>query len=141
MDAPIEIRPYADGDREALTALWATVFPDDPPWNKPDSMLAAKLAFQPQGLLVGIAGGALAAAVMAGYDGHRGWINALAVAPEHRGKGYGEAMVEAALDELEAMGAVKVNLQIRGDNPRLRSWYESLGFAAEDCVSMGIRRK
>ena len=141
MDAPIEIRPYADGDREALTALWATVFPDDPPWNEPDSMLAAKLAFQPQGLLVGIADGTLAAAVMAGYDGRRGWINALAVAPEHRGKGYGGAMVGAALDELEAMGAVKVNLQIRGDNPRLRSWYESLGFTTEDCVSMSVRRR
>ena len=141
MAAAIEIRPYKDKDRDALTRLWGEVFPDDPPWNEPEGMLAAKLAFQPRGLLVGLVDGAVAAAVMAGYDGHRGWINALAVSPQYRGREYGKAMVAAALDELEAMGAVKINLQIRGGNTRLQRWYESLGFAAEDRISMGIRRE
>ncbi len=138
MTDSIHIRIYDDRDEDAVCALWRRVFPDDPPWNEPKAMLAQKTSFQAEGLLVGEENGHIVAAVMAGYDGHRGWINAMAVDPAHRAKGYGKDLIDAAVAKLEDMGAVKVNLQVRGDNMALRRYYESLGFEVEDRISMSM---
>jgi ribosomal protein S18 acetylase RimI-like enzyme len=134
----LKIRPYEQSDRDPVIALWAEAFADDPPWNDPAMMLSEKLAFQPKGLLVGIAADQVIAVVMAGYDGHRGWINALAVSANHRGRGYGKAMLYAAINDLDSHGAVKVNLQIRGDNTALEGFYRSCGFISENRISMGM---
>ncbi len=76
---------------------------------------------------------------MAGYDGHRGWVNYLASAPEARGRGIGRALmahVEAALLEL---GCPKVNLQTRASNPEVVGFYEHLGYRVDDTVDLGKR--
>ncbi|NBQ83492.1 MAG: GNAT family acetyltransferase [Alphaproteobacteria bacterium] len=135
---PLTIRGYRNDDHDGLAALYGLAFPDDPPWNKPGDMIASKIAFDRDGLRVGLIGGQVVASVMAGYDGHRGWINALAVHPDHRGQGYGAAIMSHAVAFLTERGAVKINLQIRGDNHRLQRYYESLGFETEDRLSMGL---
>jgi ribosomal protein S18 acetylase RimI-like enzyme len=105
-------------------------------------MIEQKLSHSPASLLVGIAeDGVLVASVMAGYDGRRGWINALSVLKSHRGRGYGKIMIEAALDLISAEGGVKVNLQITNGNTKLEAYYQSLGFITEDRVSMSIMTK
>ncbi len=130
------VRRYRDSDREALVSLWRTVFPDDPPHNEPAAVLAAKLAVDD---LVFVSGdeARLDGACMAGYDGHRGWLYAVAVRTEARRQGLGQALVEAALGALRERGCIKVNLQIRADNAAVESFYRSLGFAVEDRISMG----
>jgi len=134
----LTIRGYDHKDHDGLAMLYRLAFPDDPPWNKPEDMIASKIAFDHEGLLVGLIGGQVVASIMAGYDGHRGWINALAVHPDHRGQGYGAMMMRQAVALLTKRGAVKINLQIRGDNHRLQRYYESLGFEAEDRLSMSL---
>jgi ribosomal protein S18 acetylase RimI-like enzyme len=135
----LTIRAYQPQDRDGLIALYRIAFPDDPPWNNPQDMIASKLAIQPEGLLVATdKAGQLIATIAAGYDGHRGWINMLAVEPAHRNKGIGRQMMNHALVLLEDMGAAKVNLQIRGDNLKLRDYYASMGFEEEHRISMGI---
>ena len=137
--SPITIRAYQHDDKDQLTTLLVETFPDDPPWNEPQAMIDQKLDHSPENLLLGVDGdGHIIAAVMAGYDGHRGWINTLCVALSHRGHGLGEMMINVAINHLNAQGAVKVNLQIRGDNTSLQRYYESLGFESEDRISMGI---
>ena len=81
------IRAFQGADRPALERLWVRVFPDDPSWNAPDVMIESKLKVQPELLLVGEMAGTIVAAVMAGFDGVRGWIYHLAVAPECRRRG------------------------------------------------------
>jgi ribosomal protein S18 acetylase RimI-like enzyme len=83
--------------------------------------------------------GRVVATVMAGYDGHRGWINYLAVDPDHRGEGHGRTMMEAAETRLLALGCPKVNLQVRTDNPDAVAFYELLGYSVDPVVSMGRR--
>ena len=139
MTALLEIKKYTAEHRTALAALFLAAFPDDPPWNAPTLMIADKLAHQPDGLLLGIdTSKHLVAAVIAGYDGHRGWINSLAVLPSARRRGYGKQMVDHAVSWLNDLGAVKVNLQIRGGNDGLRQYYEDLGFIEEPRISMGL---
>jgi ribosomal protein S18 acetylase RimI-like enzyme len=138
----LTVRPYQAGDNEALVNLLNEAFPDNPPWNAPETMIEQKLSHSPESLLVGISeDGMLAASVMAGYDGRRGWINALAVLRSHRGQSYGQIMVEAALDLIAAQGGRKVNLQITGENTKLEAYYHSLGFITENRISMSIMTK
>jgi ribosomal protein S18 acetylase RimI-like enzyme len=74
---------------------------------------------------------------MAGYDGHRGWIYSMAVAPDRRGQGLGSRLLDHALEALKKRGCVKVNLQILESNEAVRRFYEANGFTAEPRLSMG----
>ncbi|MDJ0779180.1 MAG: GNAT family acetyltransferase [Gammaproteobacteria bacterium] len=130
------VRRYRDSDRDQLVELWRTVFPDDPPHNEPAAMLDAKLEVDDL-LFVAEGENQLDGACMAGYDGHRGWLYAVAVRSEGRRRGLGRALVEAALAALRERGCIKVNLQIRSDNAAVESFYRALGFATEERISMG----
>ena len=76
---------------------------------------------------------------MAGYDGHRGWLNYVAVAPEAQEQGFGREIVEAAIAALRARGCPKINLQVRASNAAVMAFYQQLGFIIDDVVSMGKR--
>jgi ribosomal protein S18 acetylase RimI-like enzyme len=131
------VRAFCDRDREALQSLWAAVFPDDPMWNAPAVMIENKLRVQPELLLVGEIDGSVVGAVIAGFDGVRGWIYHLAVAPEHRRRGYATRLVRAAEEGLMALGCPKVNPQVRSRSSDVVAFYRRLGYQIEDRVSMG----
>ena len=109
------------------------------PWNDPVKDIHRKLRVQRDLFLVGTLNGRLVATVMAGYEGHRGWINYLAVARECRGRGFGRRLVDEAEARLRAMGCPKINLQIRRSNTEAVGFYRSLGFTEDDSLSMGKR--
>jgi ribosomal protein S18 acetylase RimI-like enzyme len=135
----LSIRPFVSPDQPALEQLWQRVFADDPPWNAPGLLIANKLHVQPELLLVALLDETLVGAVMAGYDGVRGWIYHLAVAPEWRRRGVATALVRAAEGALRKLGCPKVNLQVRAANTDVVAFYQTLGFAVEERVSMGRR--
>jgi ribosomal protein S18 acetylase RimI-like enzyme len=135
----IEIRPYIQADEVAVVALWRQVFPDDPPHNDPALNIRLKMTTQPELFFVAAREGEVVGTVMAGYDGHRGWIYRVAVDPRHRREGVGAAMVRLAEEELRKRGAPKVNLQILKDNSAVVGFYERLGYAVEERISMGKR--
>ena len=135
----LSVRPFQHGEREALQRLWARVFPDDPPWNAPEVMIENKLKVQPELLLVGEVEGTLVGAVIAGFDGVRGWIYHLAIAPEYRRRGFATQLVRAAEDGLRRLGCPKVNLQVRAVNHEVVAFYRRMGYEIEERVSMGRR--
>ena len=135
----LSVRPFQHGEREALQRLWARVSPDDPPWNAPEVMIENKLKVQPELLLVGEVEGTLVGAVIAGFDGVRGWIYHLAIAPEYRRRGFATQLVRAAEDGLRRLGCPKVNLQVRAVNHEVVAFYRSIGYEIEERVSMGRR--
>jgi ribosomal protein S18 acetylase RimI-like enzyme len=136
MDAAT-VRSFEPRDRSALIALWAEVFPNDPPRNAPASTIDNKLRVQPELLLVSVVNETLVGAVMAGFDGTRGWIHHLAVAPTHRRRGIATSLVAAAEHGLRRLGCPKVNLQVRAENAGVVAFYERHGYEAEPRVSMG----
>ena len=89
--------------------------------------------------LVGTVDDTVIAAVMGGYDGHRGWVNYLAVAPDRRGEGHGRALMAAVERRLVALGCPKINLQVRDTNADVLAFYERLGYVVDAAVSMGKR--
>lgn len=120
-----------------MIALWQQVFPDDPPHNEPAAVIDAKLAVDDL-IFVAEAEGEIVGACMAGYDGHRGWLYAVAVNPDYRRLGLGHQLVAVAVEAMQALGCVKVNLQIRADNTAVAEFYQSLGFSVEERMSMGV---
>ncbi len=146
---PFTSRSFTPGDRTRVARLWETCGLTRP-WNDPYRDIDRKLDRDAELLLVGEAPaseaadgttttGRVVATVMAGYDGHRGWINYLAVDPDHRGEGHGRTMMEAAETRLLTLGCPKVNLQVRTDNPDAVAFYELLGYSVDPVVSMGRR--
>ena len=132
------IRPYQDAtDRPGTIALWQSVFGYESAHNDPGLSINRKLAVADGLFWLAVDGERVVGSIMAGYDGHRGWLYSLAVLPEQRGRGLGSELVATAERELAARGCVKVNLQIAEGNEAVKAFYETLGFHGEVRVSMG----
>jgi len=135
----IHIRAYAAPDFEGVRALWEEVFPNDPPWNRAELAIPEKLKVQPELFLVAEAEGDIVGTAMAGYDGHRGWLYTIAVAPAHQRAGIGSRLLVAVEEKLTALGCGKINLQIRAGNEAVTQFYAKHGYLVEERVSMGKR--
>ena len=135
----MQIRPYEDQDERQVIGLWGEVLPDSAPHNEPVTSLRLKLAVERDLLFVAVSDGAVIGTVMGGYDGHRGWVYSVAVRPPERRKGVGTALLRRLEEALAARGCLKVNLQVRASNAGVVAFYERLGYAVEERVSMGKR--
>ena len=133
----IEVRTYEESDEAAVAALWREVFPDEPAHNVPEEVITRKLAVQRELFFVAVEDGEIVGTAMAGYDGHRGWVYAVAVKPSHRRRGIGAALMARVEEGLRAAGCPKLNLQVRASNRVAVAFYERLGYAVEERVSMG----
>lgn len=132
------IRPYAPADEAAVIALWQASGLVRPQ-NDPKKDIARKLRVNPEWFLVAEQDGRIVGAVMAGYEGHRGWINYLAAEPSRRRTGIGRRLMEEAEKLLRAAGCPKINLQVRPDNPDVLEFYRRIGFTVEGAISLGKR--
>lgn len=133
-------RSYDDSDhRLGVVALWRAVFGYETAHNEPNLAIDRKLSVDDGLFFVAVSEGAVVGSVMAGYDGHRGWLYSLAVAPEYRKQGIGSELVRRAERALAERGCMKINLQIMQGNEAVQAFYASLGYAVEVRVSMGKR--
>jgi ribosomal protein S18 acetylase RimI-like enzyme len=134
----MKIRPYQPEDRDAVIALWDTCGLLRA-WNDPYRDIERKLGVQPELFLVGIDEGRVIATAMAGFDGHRGWVNYLAVAPDKRRLSLGRQLMQEAEHLLMERGCPKLNLQVRTGNQEVLEFYRKLGYVQDDVVSLGKR--
>ena len=133
-----QIRIYQVEDQEQLVNLWKTcglvVH-----WKDPSKDIQHKVSRDPDGFLLGWIEQKLVASVMAGYEGHRGWINYLAVDPQFRQQGFGRKMMETAEAYLSNFECPKINLQIRASNQEVIDFYTNQGFLKDEVINMGKR--
>ncbi|MCX7214141.1 MAG: GNAT family acetyltransferase [Burkholderiales bacterium] len=139
----MKIRTVTPDDIDAIIDLWTRVFPEysDPlkPQRDPRGSIERKLAFGDGLFWLGLQGNDLAGTVMAGYDGHRGWIYSLGVDPAHRRSGLGQTLVAHAEAQLGALGCPKINLQVLDDNSGALTFWQSVGYAPDAVLSLGKR--
>lgn len=138
----LTIRRFQQSDQAHVIDLWQRC---DllRPWNDPGKDIQRKMSDSPDGFFVGqLASGSnhrLIAAAMAGYDGHRGWVNYLAVDPDYSGNGYGRLMMDHIEGYLLSKNCPKINLQVRSSNADVIAFYKSLGYGEDAAVSLGKR--
>jgi ribosomal protein S18 acetylase RimI-like enzyme len=134
----LQIRPYRTDDQDAAVELWVAcqlvALQNNPPRD-----IARKLRVNPEWFLVGELDNKIVATCMVGYEGHRGWINYLAVAPEYQRRGFARQIMEEAERLLRQAGCPKINLQVRTANAQVIEFYKSIGFKVDDVISMGKR--
>ncbi|PCE13533.1 hypothetical protein AUC47_06875 [Microbacterium sp. SZ1] len=138
-----EIRAFDPRDTEAVVALWEEAGLTRP-WNDPRRDIERKLQVQPELFLVAFDDGdgtesRIVGTVMAGYDGHRGWLYYLATALTHRKRGVARAVVEEAERLLLAMGCPKIQLMVREGNESVLAFYDSLGYERFSVSNTGKR--
>ncbi len=134
----MQTRAYAAADEAAVIALWQACGLTRP-WNDPKRDIARKLTVQPELFFVIEDAGTIVATAMVGYDGHRGWVNYLAVADSHRRRGLGRHLMAEAERALAERGCPKLNLQVRSTNAEVLAFYERLGYGRDDVVCFGRR--
>jgi ribosomal protein S18 acetylase RimI-like enzyme len=137
-DGAVRIRPFVVADTQTVVALWRSAGLVVP-WNDPYRDIERKLAVQPELFLVGESAGAVVATAMVGYDGHRGWVNYLAVDLDRRGERLGALLMAEAERLLTERGCPKLNLQVRSTNAGVIAFYRSLGYQVDEAVSLGKR--
>lgn len=134
----IEVREFEERDRLAVIELWRAcgLLRSS---NDPNLDIARNRAVDDAAFFIATLDSEVIGSVMAGYDGHRGWINYLAVHPQQQGAGSGSLLMERAEQHLEQAGCPKINLQVRTDNSVAIEFYARLGFTVDHVVSMGKR--
>jgi ribosomal protein S18 acetylase RimI-like enzyme len=114
----MEIQLFSIENEQAVITLWQKCgFVQ--PWNNPHLDIQRKL--------------------MGGYEGHRGWVNYLAVDPAFRKKGFGRQLMAEIEKRLLALGCPKINLQVRMDNTSALEFYSQIGYKDDNVVSLGKR--
>jgi len=134
----MEISEYQEEHAGEVIELWfkcRLVVPS----NNPLRDIERKVEVDRNLFLVGIINGKIVATVMGGYEGHRGWINYLAVDPEHRNNGYGRLIMREVEKRIQAKGCPKINLQIRESNEAVIKFYKSLGYSDDSVIGLGKR--
>jgi ribosomal protein S18 acetylase RimI-like enzyme len=134
----MHLRAFALADEAAVVARWKRCGLTRP-WNDPHKDIQRKLTTQPELFFVGEEDDRIVATAMAGYDGHRGWVNYLAVDPESRGRGHGRLLLRHIEEQLRARGCPKLNLQVRTGNNEAIEFYRRLGYGVDENITMGKR--
>ena len=134
----MKVRPYKETDQEDVIFLW-----DEcglvTPQNNPIKDIERKLKVDPDLFLVGIVDNKIVATVMGGYEGHRGWINYLAVKPSEQRKGYGQSIMQSVEQLIKEKGCAKINLQVRTSNEQVTAFYSAIGYGNDNVVGLGKR--
>lgn len=132
------IRQYIDTDLEDIITLWEACDLTRP-WNNPEIDIFRKIAQKDGLFLLAVKDEQLIATVMGGYDGHRGWVNYLAVHPHYQRNGVATALLQQLEKRLIAIGCPKLQLLIHKENMEVQNFYEQLGYEELDVICLGKR--
>jgi ribosomal protein S18 acetylase RimI-like enzyme len=134
----MNIKPYHPDNQQAVINIWQACNLVVA-WNDPIKDIQRKMLVDPDLFLIGELSEDIVATVMGGYEGHRGWINYLAVSPEHQRKGYARAMMQQVEVLILQKGSPKINLQVRSNNIDVIQFYQAIGYDIENAVGLGKR--
>ena len=134
----MRIRPYSTSDKDAVIDLWCRCELVRT-WNDPALDIERKLSVEDDGFFVGEIDGEIVGSIMVGYDGHRGWINYLAVSPSYRRQKLGQLLMNMAEQVLIDRNCPKINLQLRTTNVDVAKFYRAIGYTEDQVISFGKR--
>ncbi|MDB4222273.1 GNAT family acetyltransferase [Granulosicoccus sp.] len=132
------IRTFHPDDTAGVISLWK-VCELTRPWNNPELDIQRKLSVNDDLFLVADDDGQIVGSIMGGYEGHRGWINYLAVDPSLQKQGLGRDLMDTVEARLLDKGCPKINLQVRTGNDAVIAFYEAIGYSNDECISFGKR--
>jgi ribosomal protein S18 acetylase RimI-like enzyme len=134
----MNIRPFEIDDQAELIALWRETGLVTSK-NDPQKDIKRKLQVDRELLLVATIDGVVIGSVMGGYEGHRGWVNYLAVSENLQRQGIASKLMRRVESDLLLKGCAKINLQLRATNSSVLAFYAALGYLDDKVISLGKR--
>lgn len=134
----MKLRTFKEEDRSGVISLWQECGLVTH-HNDPSKDIDRKLKVDPDLFLVGELSGNIVATVMGGYEGHRGWINYLAVKPSEQRKGLGKQVMLKIEELIKLKGCPKINLQVRETNRNIIAFYKAIGYDNDHVIGLGKR--
>ena len=89
-----KIREYNDKDKNDVITIWNDIFNYDKSHNNPNLVIDMKTKQKDNLFFVAEENNQIVGTIMAGFDGHRGWLYSLAVIPEKRNQEIGKSLVK-----------------------------------------------
>ncbi|WP_447763302.1 GNAT family acetyltransferase [Sphingopyxis panaciterrae] len=126
----IALRTAEATDCDAVTAIWEECDLTRP-WNDPLADFQRALDHDASTIIVAETDRQIVGTVMTGFDGHRGWIYYLGVAPDRQRHGVARQLLDEACNWLRLRGCPKVELMLRESNPA-GGLYDHLGWEQQD---------
>lgn len=125
----LEIRALGPGDCEGLLGLWREAgLPHRPGGRDSRSALLDQMRRDPELFLGAFVDGQLVGSAIATFDGRKGWINRLAVAPAWRRRGIARRLIGEAEDRLRRRGALVVAALVERENTASIALFQACGF-------------
>ncbi|MEV0583870.1 GNAT family N-acetyltransferase [Nonomuraea sp. NPDC050310] len=129
-DQVLTIRPARQDEVPAILAFWAEAAEGTDRHDSAGKVLAL-LDRDPEALLVAEVDGELAGTLIAGWDGWRAHLYRLAVHPDHRRKGIGSKLIEAAEQRFAGFGAFRADAMVLHDNTLAHHAWKAAGYAVQ----------
>ena len=131
----MDIRSFQLEDYDQVITLWAQT---GLRLSQSDSREAIKHKLERDAdlFLVAVEGPAIVGVVMGTYDGRRGWINHLAVAPQQQGQKLGTRLMREVEHRLQQKGCAKIQLFILPTNAAVQTFYQLLGYQRDEMLLM-----
>jgi ribosomal protein S18 acetylase RimI-like enzyme len=129
------IREFQASDGDALRELWTTfgfrLIADD------DAGLARFTARNPGLSVVAEDGSRIVGSVLGAWDGRRGWLYHLAVAPSHQRQGLGSELVRLVEGRMRDLGCPRVLVMVEAANEEALRFWTTLGYERRDTMQLG----
>ncbi len=138
----VTIREMRIEDYDALVKLWKDAsLPFRPDGRDSREEIERQLGLPTSIYLMAEMEGAIVGVVLGTHDGRKGWINRLAVAPEHRGRGIARMLVEETEKRLFALGMGIVTVMIEDWNKTSAKVFKKLGYEPFEGIIYMRKRK
>jgi ribosomal protein S18 acetylase RimI-like enzyme len=126
----VQIRSGRDDDIGAVLALWLAA-DAEPTHTDDEAGVATLLAHDDGALVVAEDDSRIVGSVIAGWDGWRGSIYRLVVAPDHRRSGLGGALLAAAERRLEELGGRRLQAIVVESDAQATGFWRASGWVEQ----------
>ena len=137
----ISLRPLTIDDYDGLCDLWQEAgLPYRPNGRDTRENISSQMRSDCSIYLVAEEDGRMVGAVLGTHDGRKGWINRLAVAPDHRKRGIAAILVRAVEERLLERGIEIFACQIEDWNEPSMTVFDHLGYTRHDDIIYFTKR-
>ena len=122
----MEIRTATTSDIDAVLAFWRDA--TEPSTTDDAASVAALLAHAPDAILLAVEREAIVGTVIVGWDGWRGAMYRIAVAPSQRRRGIATSLVAEGERRLHEYGAKRLHMIVDPDDEAPRGFWTAVGY-------------